>query len=269
MKSSARIPDSKFKNHLPAKPDPASVRMPRTAPAAQIRTAGSGPLNGPKTGPTIKPNLAATGNRQTSGSFTAQRKTATAIPRQPPVAPPAYRPQPIPRVLQAKMAATPKTSIAHRGVIQRHPMIISVEGRKSIGTDTNHFNSIEDVTQYLPQGASSSRVTSICIRKERNADHQYVIATTSCGINLKMHLGAVGAEIKCGREISPEFGLPRGDFRPQKSLTLGDAVGIFYQLAHRHAFESDSYNCSRFASDLASSMGEYIREENDDFDAFL
>jgi hypothetical protein len=84
-----------------------------------------------------------------------------------------------------------------------------------------------------------------------------------------MHLGSVGAEIKCGREISPEFGVSRGDFKPLNGLTLGDAVGIFYQLADKHAFESDNYNCARFAADLAASLGTYIREENDEFDAFL
>ena len=140
-------------------------------------------------------------------STTVQQKAG------PPKAPPVYRPQPVPKVLQTKMAtipptpkaikppqappvyrpqqpriqakftaATKKTSIPHKGVIQRHPMIISIEGRNGINTDTNNFGSIEDVTQYLPPGASSSAVRTVCIRKESRADHQYVIATTACGI---------------------------------------------------------------------------------------
>lgn len=221
---------------------------------------------GTKTGPAAPPVY-----RPQPVPKVLQTKLATTQPareaRKTPPAPPVYRPQQ-PRI-QAKLAGrTSRTSPTHKGVIQRHPMVITI-GKESTHLDTSEFRSIHDVTRHLPEGAANYAVEEIHIRKESNADHQYVIVITDGGINLKMHLGTAGAEIKCGRGISPTFGVDRGRFEPKRGLTLGDAVGIFYNLAHAHAFESDNYNCARFASDLGAALGTYIRVKGDDFDGFL
>jgi hypothetical protein len=248
MKSRTTPQNSKTKTGQPARPVTASIQTAKAAPVAP-------PVYRPQPVPKV-----------------LQRKMATTQPardaRKTPQAPPVYRPQQ-PRIQTKSAGPTHRTNPLHKGVIQRHPLTISIEDQDSIHTDTDQFRSVYDVTRYLPEDAASSSVTDIHIRKERRGDHQYVIATTACGINLKMHLGAAGAEIKCGREINSEFGLPIGHYRPVAALTLGDAVGMFYSQAHAHPFESDSYNCQRFAADLAGRLGTYIVEAGGDFDAFL
>jgi hypothetical protein len=248
MKSAAKPQVSTTKTRLPVKPDTPNTRAAKTAPAAP-------PAYLPQPVPKV-----------------LQTKMATTPPardaRKTPAAPPVYRPQP--SRIQAKSAGpNSRRGPTHKGVIQRHPMLVTIGKTTVRKMDTGDFQSIEDVTQHLPQGAASFAISAVHIRKESNADHQYVIAITNGGINLKMHLGTAGAEIKFGAGISATFGIDRGRFEPKRGMTLGDAVGIFYQLAHEHAFESDNYNCARFAADLAARLGTYIREKGDDFDAFF
>ncbi len=273
MKSAVKPQDPKTKTRVPVLPITANTRTPKAPPTAQLKASGqaAGSSKGPKTGSPVRQPAAAPAYRPQPVPKVLQTKMATAQPardaRKTPPAPPVYRPQQ-PRIQAKFVDRTHRTNLTQRGVIQRHPMIITI-GKTSTHLDTSQFESIHDVTRHLPDGAASYAVTEVHIRKESNADHQYVIALTNGGINLKMHLGTAGAEIKCSPGISATFGLDRGRFTPKRGMTLGDAVGIFYQLAHVHAFESDNYNCARFAADLAASLGTYIREKGDDFDAFF
>jgi hypothetical protein len=190
-----------------------------------------------------------------------QRKTGIASP--PFLVPNQRFRTPGPRAAVAPMAKESED------VVQRLPMVYVFHGTgEKVAKDTSKFEDVGEVTRHLPPGAASLRVLSIDVRQESRGDHQYVIAMTSGTTHIKMHWGVNGAVIEFGSGVDNTHGIPKGEYAPKAGLTLSDTVGMFYQLADKKAFVFGEYDCTRLASDLASSIGTYKKGTGEDFDLF-
>ena len=92
------------------------------------------------------------------------------------------------------------------------------------------------------------------VRKRQGGDHQVVVVGTDDGRFTQMDLSASGTMLRYGVERN-HYSAVEVSLKPKPGLRLHTVFHRFREVTHARGFDFQDYNCIRFASDLAGTIG--------------
>jgi hypothetical protein len=141
------------------------------------------------------------------------------------------------------------------GTIQRHPLTIKIAGYQAWARDTSEIQIEDDIELFRQKiDSSNSPVVSIEMRKKHVGDHQVVVVGTADGRFTQFDVGVSGAILRYHVDRD-HYSLVTGTYDPTPNLRLHDVFRAFFLQTHARGFESDTYNCVRFAADFVGRIG--------------